>query len=92
MASGVLAMPGLPDALHDARESPGPAGASVISGVRSSGLSPVPPLVMTTAGCWVRSARIAAPTGSPSGTTMAGNASKPCSVSQSMMTGPVSSS
>ena len=65
---------------------------SVISGVASVGLSPVPPLVMMTAGSWVRSARSAAPTGAPSGTTRAGKGSKPCSVSQSMMTGPVSSS
>ena len=47
----------------------GRAAARVASGVRSVGVSPVPPVVSTTRAPASTAARIASPTGSPSGTT-----------------------
>ena len=64
----------------------------VTSGVRSVGVSPVPPVVSTTRAPSATAAEIASPTGSPSGTTTGSPHAKPCSVSQATISGPVASS
>src|SRR3954452_22440666 len=66
--------------------------ARVTSGVRSVGVRPVPPVVSTARAPACTASRIAAPTGSPSGTTTGPVTSNPSSVSASTINGPVVSS
>src|SRR5579884_558598 len=61
----------------------------VISGVRSVGEIPVPPVVTITAGPSCRALRKASSSGSPSGTTRAAPTSCPACVRASTINGPV---
>src|SRR6478735_2229970 len=67
------------------------SSGAVASGVRSVGVSPVPPVVRTSRAPAATAAAIASRTGSPSGTTTGSPHSKPCSRSQPAISGPVSS-
>ena len=62
------------------------------SGVRSVGVTPVPPVVSTARAPAATASRIASPTGSPSGRTTGSSTTKPASVSAATMSGPVVSS
>src|SRR6478735_454330 len=68
------------------------SNARVTSGVRSVGVRPVPPVVITARAPSATAAEIASPTASPSGTTTGSPTSQPPERNASTMSGPVVSS
>src|SRR6478735_12209988 len=68
------------------------SNARVCSGVRSVGVSPVPPVVSTTRAPSATAAEMAAPTGGPSGTTTGGPTVNSRECRKSTRIGPVWSS